>query len=315
MYNVFEYFDKVSAREVYGQKLIELGEKHQNIVVLSADLVRSTNITKFHNRYPERTFDVGIAEQNLFGISAGLALEGKIPFASTFSAFASMRACEQLRTDICYPNLNVRIIATHAGLSMGAGATHAAQEDIAITRSMPNLTVIAPGDPLQVAKILDASMDHKGPIYIRMGRGGEPVVYHDDYDYQIGKAIITKDGKDITFAACGDMVAVALTAAQELDTEGVSVRVLDLHTIRPIDRDAIIKASKETGKIIACENHNVTGGLGSAIADVIADENLDCRFKRVGIPDVYISIGDPESLMRKYGMDKDGVIKAAKELL
>jgi len=312
---IFEMFEKAATKEVYGRKLVELGRIHKNIVVLSADLLRSTNLKKFEDEFPERTFNVGVAEQNMMGIAAGLALEGKMPFVSTMATFASMRACEQLRTDVCYNKLNVRIIATNSGVSAGAGPTHAGQEDLSIVRSFPNLTVISPGDPNQIGKVIEASLTHDGPIYIRIGRSGEPIIYKEDYDYKIGKAITVKDGKDITFIACGVMVSTSLFAAQLLEKEGISVRVIDMHTIKPIDGDIIEKATKETGRMVVAEDHNMLGGLASSVADVIADRNLDCIFKRVGIPNEYIVVGDAEGLYAKYCMDVNGVCAAAKTIL
>lgn len=312
---IFEIFEKAATKEVYGRKLVEVGRLHKNVIVLSADLLRSTNIKKFEDEFPERTFNVGVAEQNMMSIAAGLALEGKMPFVSTMATFASMRACEQLRTDVCYGNLNVRVIATNAGVAAGAGPTHAGQEDIAIVRSFPNLTVISPGDPNQIGKVIEASLTHKGPIYIRIGRSGEPIIYKDDYTYEIGKAITVKNGKELTFIACGVMVSFSLFAAQLLEREGISARVIDMHTIKPIDAEVITKAARETGRIVVAEDHNMLGGLASSVADVIADRNLDCLFKRVGIPNTYISVGDAEGLYAKYGMNVDGLMAAAKSIL
>jgi len=312
---IFEMFEKAASKEVYGRKLVELGRLHKNIVVLSADLLRSTNIKKFEDEFPERTFNVGVAEQNMMGIAAGLALEGKMPFVSTMATFASMRACEHLRTDVCYGNLNVRVIATNAGAAAGAGPTHAGQEDIAIVKSFPNLTVISPGDPNQIGKVIEATLTHKGPVYIRIGRSGEPVIYKEDYRYEIGKAITVKGGRDLTFIACGVMVSSSLFAAQLLEQEGISARVIDMHTIKPIDADMIEKAARETGHIIVAEDHNQLGGLASSVADVIADRNLECIFRRIGIPNVYISVGDAEGLYAKYGMNVDGICARARSIL
>ncbi len=314
-YEFFKLIEKMSAREVYGKTLADLSKVNDKIVVLTADLMRTNKTGDFQKVSPERFFNTGIAEQNMMGIAAGLAFEGKIPFVSTMATFASMRACEQVRTSICYPNLNVRIVATHSGLTTGAGPTHYGQEDIAITRSMANMTVIVPGDPNQIGKVVEASLDFAGPMYIRIGRGGEPVVYNEDYQYEIGKAITVRDGKDATVIACGVIVSCALEAAQKLAQDGIDLRVIDMHTIKPIDRDAIIKAVKETGVIITDEDHNVTGGLGSAVAEVLAEEKLACDFKRLGIPDVYGAIGAPEDLYHKYGYDADGICAAVKVIL
>jgi len=314
-FQFFKMIEKMSAREVYGKKLAEIGATNDKIVVLTADLMRSNKTGDFRKAHPDRFFNIGIAEQNMMGIAAGLALEGKIPFVSTMATFASMRACEQMRTDICYANLSVRIVATHGGLTTGAGPTHYGQEDLAIARSMPNMTVIAPGDPNQIGKVVEASIDWKGPIYIRIGRGGEPVVYKEDYKYEIGKSITVKDGNDITLIATGCIVFYALAAAEKLAEEGIKARVIDMHTIKPIDREAIIKAAKETGIIITGEDHNIFGGLGSAVAEVLAEEGISCKFKRLGIPDVFGTNGEPELLYHKYGYDTDGIYATAKALL
>jgi len=314
-YQFFALIEKMSAREVYGKKLAELSRVNDKIVVLTADLMRTNKTGDFRKASPERFFNTGVAEQNMMGIAAGLALEGKIPFVSTMATFATMRACEQVRTTICYPNLNVRIVATHSGLTTGAGPTHYGQEDIAIARSMANMTVIAPGDPNQIGKVVEAALDYKGPIYIRIGRGGEPVVYNEDYTYEIGRSITVKEGKDATVIACGVVVSCALEAALRLSREGIDLRVIDMHTIKPLDRGAVIKAAKETGVLITGEDHTIIGGLGTAVAEVIAEENLSCKFKKLGIPDVYGAIGSPEALYHKYGYDADGIYFAVKAML
>lgn len=314
-FQLFKLIEKISAREVYGKKLAEIGSADDRIVVLTADLMRSNKTIDFMKAHPERFFNTGIAEQNMMGIAAGLALEGKIPFVSTMATFATMRACEQVRTDICYPKLKVRIVATHGGLTTGAGPTHYGQEDMAIMRSLPNMTVIAPGDPNQIGKVIEASINWEGPMYIRIGRGGEPVVYKEDYTYQIGKSITVKEGKDITLIATGAIVFHALAAAEKLAKDGIQARVIDMHTIKPIDREAIIKAAKETGAIVTGEDHNIIGGLGTAVAEVLAEERISCKFKRLGIPDVFGVYGEPDDLYHKYGYDSEGIYSSAKSLL
>jgi transketolase len=314
-YQFFKLVEKMSAREVYGRKMAEIGKTDDRIVVLTADLMRSNRTGDFMKQHPERFFNTGIAEQNMMGIAAGLALEGKIPFVSTMATFATMRACEQVRTDICYANLPVRIVATHGGLTTGAGPTHYGQEDMAIMRSLPNMTVIAPGDPNQIGKVIEASIDWEGPMYIRIGRGGEPVIYKEDYKYEIGKSITIKDGKDVTLIATGAIVFYAVAAAEKLSKDGIQARVIDMHTIEPIDKEAIIKAAKETGVIVTGEDHNITGGLGTAVAEVLAEEGISCKFKRVGIPDVFGVFGTPEELYHKYGYDADGIYSAVKGML
>ena len=305
---------QMTAREIYGKKLAEEGEKDSRIVVLTADLMRANKTGDFKNKYPSRFYNTGIAEQDMMGIAAGMALEGLMPFASTFSTFASMRACEQVRMDICYPNLPVRIVATHSGLTSGMGPTHYSQEDIAITRSFINMTVIVPGDPNQIGKVVEASLSYPGPIYIRIGRGMEPVVYEDDYEYVIGKAIEVKTGKDAAIIACGVTVSYALEAASKMSEKGKDVRVIDMHTIKPLDRQAVIDAAR-TGTIVTVEDHNITGGLGTAVAEVLAEENISCRFKRLGIPNVFAAVGTPEELYAKYGYDGDGIFATLQGLL
>lgn len=318
MADVFTLADAVkmsASREVYGKKLVDLGMKHENIVVMTADLMRSDHIEEYKRMFPARAFSVGIAEANMVGIAAGLALTGKIVFCSTMAPFMTMRACEQCRTDIDYGNLTVRLIGSHSGLSSGSGATHAGQEDMAIMRSLCNTTVIAPGDPNQIGKVIEASMDWEGPIYIRIGRGGEPWVYRDDYKYQIGKSIVVRDGKDATIIACGVLLYHANKAAELLAEEGYDVRVIDMHTVKPIDEESIISAAEDTGVIVTAEDHNIIGGLGSAVAEVIADHNLNVRFSRVAIPGVYCCIGSADAMYNKYGMDYEGIMARVKELL
>jgi transketolase len=310
--------DKMTQREIYGAVLCELGEKHPEIVGLSADLAKSTKIGAFGDKYPERFFNFGIAEQNMFAVAAGLAKAGLTPFLSTFSAFASMRACEFLRTDICYQNLNCKVIATHGGTSFGpAGSTHHATEDIAIVRSFANLQVIVPADAVETAKAIIACMDIEGPVYIRIGRGFEPRVYEsDDYDFQIGKAVEMRPGTDITVIACGAVVYHAVEAARILEeNDGLSVRVLNMHTIKPIDEASIVRAVEDTRRIVTFEDHNVIGGLGTAVADVIAASGKGCAFQKVGIPDTFTVIGYPEDIMNHYRIDTDGVVEKVREIM
>ncbi len=314
-YNI-EIIDMLTQAEVYGKVLTEMGRTNEDIVVLTADLMRSNKTKEFFEAFPDRYFNVGIAEQNLFSVAAGLARVGKIPFASTFAAFASMRACEQVRTDIAYNDLPVKIVATHAGLSMGSGGpTHFATEDVAIMRSMANMTVIVPADAIETARAVAACVDWPGPVYIRIGRGLEPIVYdNENYDYDIGKAVVMAEGTDITIICCGVAVLTGVEVARELGDEGLSVRVLNMHTIKPIDREAVIKAATETKFIITAEEHNITGGLGSAVAEVIADEGLGTKLKRLGVRDEYSEIGYPEALYNRYNLDPDSMLAAIAEL-
>ena len=305
----------MTAREVYGQTLVEMGKKNKDILVMTADLARTNKTGLFRDAFPERFINVGIAEQDLMGMAAGLALKGKIPFVSTFGAFASMRDLDQVHSDIAYMGLNVNIVATHCGVTSTGGTTHNALLDLAIMRALPNMTVIVPGDPAQVGKAVEQVADIQGPSYIRIGRGMEPVVYKEEYDYDIGKAITIKEGKDIAIIACGIGVANALGACEKLEKDGIRARVIDMHTIKPLDKETVLKAGWDVGKILTVEEHYVSGGLGSAVAEIIADEKLNVDFKRLGIPEVFSGYGAPEALYAKYGFDADGIYHSAKEML
>ena len=311
--------DTLTQAEIYGQVLAELGEKHPEIVALTADLAKSTKIGKLNEVFPERFFNVGIAEQNLFGISAGMAKSGLLPVVSTMAAFASMRASEQVRTDICYQNLNVKIIATHAGLSFGAaGSTHHCLEDLSIMRAFPNMTVIVPADGIETANAVKAAIEeHNGPVYIRIGRGFEPPYYKtDDYGFEIGKAIKLREGTDITIIATGIAVLQAAEAADFLkENDGISVEVINMHTIKPIDREAVINAVKNSRRILTVEEHNVMGGLGSAVAEVIVESGMACAFDKIGIPDEFSIVGYPEDLYSHYKLDSNGIIEKVREIM
>ncbi len=309
--------NSMSQAEIYGNVLCDLGDQYPDIVGLSADLANSTKIGLFRDKFPERFFNVGIAEQNLFGIAAGLAKAGLTPFVSTMAAFVSMRACEQVRTDICYQNLNCKIIATHGGISFGtAGSTHNAQEDVAIMRSFPNMTVIIPADGIETANAVKACIDHPGPVYIRVGRGFEPTFYEsEDYGFEIGKAVTISEGTDITLISTGVTVLQAAEAAKVLAKEGLSVRVLNIHTIKPLDEDAIMKAVIDTRRIITIEEHTVIGGLGSAVADVIASSGKGCSFEKLGLQDEFSLVGYPEDLYAHYKLDANGIIEKVREVM
>ncbi|MCT4566111.1 MAG: transketolase family protein [Maledivibacter sp.] len=308
----------LSMTELYGNVLCDLGEKHPEIVGLSADLAKSTKIGIFAEKFPERFFNLGIAEQNMFGIAAGMAKAGLVPFVSTFAIFASMRALDQVHTDICYQNLNVKIIATHAGLSFGqGGSTHNCTEDLAIMRSMANCKVIVPADGVETANAIYAAYETPGPIYIRINRGFDRKVYEDmEYGYKIGEAVQLVDGTDLTIIACGSCVFQAMEAAKILEAvDGIKVRVLNIHTVKPIDRGAVLKAVHETRRIITVEDHNVIGGLGSAVADVIAEGGKSCAFVKLGIPDIFSMIGLHEDLMAHYKIDTNGIIENVRRLM
>ncbi len=308
----------MTAREIYGRTLAAMAEHNDKIVGLTADLEKTTAIKFFADKYPERFYNVGIAEQNMFGIAAGLAKAGLIPFASTMAIFATMRAAEQVRTDIAYQNLPVKIIATHAGISFGhAGTTHHCTEDFAIMRAIPNMTVICPADGIETSKAVQACIDIPGPVYVRIGRGFEPPCHeNDDYEYEIGKAITMRDGTDLTIIACGIAVLQALNAAKTLaEYDGLSVRVIDMHTIKPIDREAILKAVMDTRRILTIEEHNIYGGLGDAVASVIAESGKGCVFRKHGMLDVFSEIGYAEDLYAYYGFDANGIVDKVREMM
>ncbi|HPI93290.1 MAG TPA: transketolase C-terminal domain-containing protein [Deltaproteobacteria bacterium] len=309
--------DKLTQAEVYGEVLSQLGDRYPDIVALTADLATSTKIGRFGKKYPERFINVGIAENSMFGMAAGLALAGLRPVVSTFAAFTSLRSAEQVRTDICYQNLNVKIISTHAGISFGqAGSTHHCTEDLAVMRSFANMTVIVPADGLETGNAVAAAMEWPGPVYIRVGRGFEPPVNKtQDYGYAIGKAITMHDGKDVTIIACGVGVLQAVRAAEVLGKQGLSARVINMHTIKPIDRDAIMQAVRETRRIITVEDHSTMGGLGSAVAEVIVEGGKACAFRKLGVPDCYAIVGYPEDLYHHYGFDADGIVATVGELM
>lgn len=308
----------MAAHEIYGEVLARLGEERPEIVVLTADLAKTTQIGAFGEKHPERFLNVGIAEQNMVGIASGLALAGFIPFLSTFAVFASLRAGEQVRTDICYQNLNCKIIATHSGLSFGtAGSTHHGTEDLAVMRSFPNMTVIAPADSKETANAVRASVDYPGPVYIRIGRGFEQTVYEsEDYGFKIGKSVTLREGNDITVIACGPCVLQAYEAARALkESRGIEARVINMHTIKPIDKEAIVTAALETRRIITVEDHSIVGGLGGAVAEVIAEEGKSCRLKRLGVPDIFAIVGQTDDLYNYYKLDAEGIMETIVETL
>lgn len=307
--------DKMATREAYGKAIVELGKKYENLVVMDADLSGSTKTALFAKEYPERFFNMGIAEQNMYGAAAGLAVSGKIVCASTFAMFASGRAFEIIRNSIGYTHANVKICATHAGITVGEdGATHQTFEDIALMRTIPGMTVINPGDGVSTAKLLEKAMEIDGPCYVRLGRSAVPVFYDSDAEFEIGRGKILKDGTDASIVATGIMINEALTAAAELQNENINVRVIDIHTIKPIDRDIIVKAAKETGRIVTAEEHSVIGGLGSAVAEVTAAE-APVKMAFVGQHDIFGESGKPEELKQKYGMTSADIVKAVKDLI
>ncbi|MCK5155357.1 MAG: transketolase family protein [Spirochaetales bacterium] len=302
-------------REAFGEVLVELGEESNNIVVLEADISTSTKTEYFAKRFPNRFFNTGIAEQNEMGIAAGLAVTGKIPFVSTYSVFASMRACEQVRTSIAYPRLNVKIAVSHGGLTAASdGATHQGIECLGIMRTIPNMTVIMPADAIAVKKAVRAAIVYEGPVYLQFTRDALPVIYNDDFDFTIGKANTLRKGNDITIIALGDMVSRALEAAEKLKTVGIEARVIDMHTIKPIDREIIIRAAEETKGIVTVEDQNIINGLGSAVAEVIVESKL-VPMERVGIKDTFAESGRYEELLNKYGLSIPDIVNAAERVL
>jgi transketolase len=309
--------DKLTQAEIYGQVLSQLGDQYPNLVAITADLATSTKIGAFGKKFPDRFINVGIAENSMFGMAAGMASVGFMPVCSTFATFAALRSAEQVRTDICYQNLNVKIIATHGGISFGqAGSTHHCTEDISVMRSFANMTVVVPADGIETGNAVAAAMEIDGPVYIRIGRGFEPTVHTSpDYGFEIGKAHTLQHGSDITLIACGVGVLQSMRAAAILGKQGLSVRVIDMHTIKPIDREAILKAVTETRRIITVEEHNIESGLGSAVADVICASGKACAFTKLGMPDCYSIVGYPEDLYNHYKFDADGIVEAVSGLL
>ncbi|WZL72165.1 transketolase family protein [Clostridiaceae bacterium 35-E11] len=307
--------EKIATREAYGKALAQLGKVNEKVVVLDADLSKSTKTAVFQKEFPHRFFNMGIAEQNLMGAAAGFAASGKIPFASTFAMFATGRAFEIIRNSVCYPKLNVKICATHAGITVGEdGASHQALEDLACMRAIPNMVVINPSDAVSAKKAIFAVAEYNGPVYVRLGRAGVPVLYEEDQlHFEIGKGIEVKDGKDVTIIATGIMVAEAMKARDLLQHEGIEARVIDMHTIKPIDQELIIKAAEETGAIVTAEEHNVIGGLGSAVAEVLV-ENKPVPMKRIGTMDTFGESGKPAELMEKYGITAQAIMQGVKEV-
>lgn len=307
--------DKVATRDAYGNVLLTLGAENPNVVVLDADLSKSTKTVDFGKKYPERFFNMGIAEANLLGTAAGLAAAGKIPFASTFAIFAVGRAFEQIRNSIAYPKLNVKIAATHSGITVGEdGGSHQAIEDVAIMRAVPNMVVLVPADGEETRQVILAAAKYNGPVYIRMGRLAVPLLFEDDYNFEIGKANVLKEGTDVAIMANGLMVAMALEAAEELAVEGISVSVVNVASVKPLDEETIVRVAKQTKAVVTAEEHNIIGGLGSAIAEVLG-EQLPTPMVRVGLKDTFGESGRPQELLEKFGLTKEALVKAVREVL
>ncbi|MDA8227811.1 MAG: transketolase family protein, partial [Desulfitobacterium hafniense] len=306
---------KQATRDAYGKAIVNLGAENSNIVVLDADLSKSTKTADFAKHYPDRFFNMGIAEANMMCTAAGFATAGKIPFASTFAVFATGRAFEQIRNSIAYPKLNVKIAATHAGITVGEdGGSHQAVEDVAIMRALPNMTVLVPADGEETRQAVLAAAEYKGPVYIRMGRLDVPLLFDQDYKFQIGKANILREGSDVAILAIGTMVSIALEAAEELNSQGINATVVNVASVKPIDEETILKVARETGAIVTAEEHNIIGGLGSAVSEVITG-GFPVPVVRVGLRDTFGESGRPLELMEKYGLTKEEVMEAARKAM
>ena len=299
--------NKKATRQSYGEALVELGKKNENVVVFDADLATATKTSMFAKEFPNRFFDMGIAEQNMISTAAGISTCGKIPYVSTFAMFAAGRAYDQIRNSVCYPNLNVKICATHAGITVGEdGATHQMIEDISLMRTVPNMTVISTSDDIQTKWMVKKISEIDGPVYLRLSRLATPVIYDENCDFEIGKAIQMGDGIDGTIFATGVTVYEALKAQENLKTKGINVRVVDVHTIKPIDKEMIVKCAKETKKLISIEDHNIIGGLGSAISEVLTKE-YPVKLIRLGVKDTFGKSGKAEELMKFFGVDNESI--------
>jgi transketolase len=303
----------IATREAYGKALVKLGQVNDNVVVLDADLSKSTKTNDFYKAFPERFFNMGIAEQNLIGAACGLATAGKIPFASSFAMFATGRAFEVIRNSVAYPKLNVKVCATHAGLTVGEdGASHETVEDIAIMRVIPNMTVLVPADGVEAEQMILEAARVYGPMYVRLGRSAVPTLFDENYKFEIGKGVVVREGNDATIIACGIMVNEAIIASETLKSEGINARVINMSTIKPIDRELIINAAKETGLIVTAEEHSIIGGLGSAVSEVVSEE-CPVVVKKVGVKDVFGESGTPMELLKKHGLTADNIVDAIKQ--
>ena len=305
---------KIATRESYGNALVELGAEHDNLIVLDADLAAATKTGVFKKAYPDRHIDCGIAECNMMGIAAGLSTTGIVPFASTFAMFAAGRAFEQVRNSIGYPQLNVKIGATHAGISVGEdGATHQCNEDIALMRTIPGMVILNPADDVEAKACVKAAYEYNGPVYLRFGRLAAPVINdRPDYKFELGKGVVLREGKDLTIVATGLCVSSALEAAEKLAADGIDAKVINIHTIKPLDEELIVAAAKETGKVVTVEEHSVIGGLGSAVCDALA-EKCPVPVKKIGVQDVFGESGPAAALLAKYKLDGEGVYEQVKE--
>ena len=305
----------IATRDAYGKALVKLGQINEQVVVLDADLSKSTKTNDFYKAYPDRFFNMGIAEQNLIGAACGLATAGKIPFASSFAMFATGRAFEIIRNSVAYPKLNVKVCATHAGITVGEdGASHESIEDIAIMRSVPNMTVLVPADGVEAEQMILEAARVYGPMYVRLGRSAVPTIFDENYKFEIGKGVVVREGNDATIIACGIMVYEAIKASEELALEGINTRVINMSTIKPIDKELIINAARETKAIVTAEEHSIIGGLGSAVSEVVGEE-CPVVVKKVGVNDSFGESGTPAELLKKYGLTSNDIVKAVKEAI
>jgi transketolase len=304
---------KIATRDAYGDALVALGKKRDDVVVLDADLSGSTKTSKFAKAFPDRFFNIGIAEQDMVGTAAGLAVGGKLPFVSTFAVFATGRAWEQIRQSVCYPNMNVKVVASHAGVTVGEdGGSHQSVEDIAVMRVIPHMTVIVPADGVETAKAIEAVAAMKGPAYVRVGRNKVPVIHDEAYPFRIGKAHVFHEGKDCAIIATGIMVAEALKARELLASEKIDAGVINMSTIKPLDREAVIAAAKRCGAVVTAEEHSIIGGLGGAVAEALA-ESFPVPLLRVGMKDTFGTSGDSDGLLKHYGLSAEDIAAAVKE--
>jgi len=305
----------VATRVAYGDALPEMGERFPNLVVLDADITKAMQTGAFQRRFPERSFDFGIAEQDMMAAAAGMATMGKIPVVNTYAVFAALRACEQLRTFVAYPNLNVKIVVSHGGLAVGwDGVTHQGLEDMSVVRCIPNVTIVHPADAVSTRKLLPQVIEHNGPVYFRLGRNPTPIIYSDGNEIVMGKADVIAEGADVAIIACGLMVSKSMKALDMLRGEGIQARLVDMHAIKPLDRDAVIESALLTGAVVTVEDNNIMGGLGSAIAETLG-EHCPVPMERVGIPDKFGESGAPDALFEKYGMSARHIAEAAKRVI
>ena len=302
-------------RHAFGEVLVEMGEEMPNLVVLEADIAKSTQTFRFANEFPDRFFQMGIAEANMMVAAAGLATTGKIPFVSTYAVFGSMRACEQVRTFIAYPSLNVKIACSHGGVTPGSdGVTHQATEDLGIMRTIPRMTVIMPADFYATKKLVRAAAEMDGPVYLRFTRDAVPIIYDEDESFVIGKGKRIRQGKDVSLIAIGDFVSIALEARERLAQTGIDAEVIDMHTLKPIDREMVLATARKTGRVVTMEDHQINGGIGSAVAEVLG-ESCPTPMRRIGLRDTFAESGEYRLLLKKYGMDASSVLTAVDELM